>query len=372
LKRLAFVVTHGVTANVLLRGQLAYLRDRGFSITVIASPGPDLDAVAEREHVSTVGIRMSRTARLREGPRVLRDIARTLRHVNPDIVNASTAKAGLLGMLASLGLRVPKRVYLVRGLRFEGYSGPTQRVLAQAERTACACATDVVCVSHSVASTLIQRRLVPQRKVSIIPSNGVDPLRFRARGETRAEGARVRHELGIPADAFVAGFVGRLVPDKGVDDMLDAIERIPHAWLLVVGGNIAGDNLPATTAARLLRHRRLVHTGRVAEPAPYYAAMDALLFASYREGLPNVPLEAAACELPVVGYQVTGVIDAVQDGVTGILVPKKDTRSLGDALRRYADNVTIRTAHGSNGRARVLDRFSQSGTWAAWDAFYRG
>jgi glycosyltransferase involved in cell wall biosynthesis len=170
---------------------------------------------------------------------------------------------------------------------------------------------------------------------------------------------------------FVAGFVGRLVADKGVDDMLDALERLPNAWFLVVGGNVAGDQLPKHTAERLRNRARVVQVGRVSEPAPYYAAMDLLLFASRREGLPNVPLEAAACELPIVGYRVTGVVDAVDDGTTGTLVPPKDTAALGAALRRYADDPALRATHGAAGRLRVVERFTQTATWAAWEALYR-
>ncbi|HEY1959994.1 MAG TPA: glycosyltransferase family 4 protein [Polyangiaceae bacterium] len=370
MKKLVYLVTHGVTANVLLRGQLTYLRERNFDVTVIASPGSDLDAVAKREGVRTIGVPMSRSVRLHEGPRALIAITRALRSLRPDIVNASTAKAGLLGMLAASALRIPRRVYLIRGLRFEGYSGAKRRVLAEAERIASLCATDVVAVSKSVGNTLVREGLAPQRKLGVIPSNGIDPSRFRARAETRDEAARIRRALRIPADAFVAGFVGRLVADKGVDDMLDALERVPDAWFLVVGGNLAGDALPSTTTERLRAHPRVVLTGTVPEPAPYYAAMDALLFASYREGLPNVPLEAAASELAVVGYRVTGVVDAVEDGVTGTLVDKNDRAALGSALANYATNRTLRAAHGRSGRDRVLARFTQAATWAAWAELY--
>jgi glycosyltransferase involved in cell wall biosynthesis len=98
--------------------------------------------------------------------------------------------------------------------------------------------------------------------------------------------------------------------------------------------------------------------------------MDVLLFASYREGLPNVPLEAAACELPTVGYRVTGVVDAVADGVTGTLAPPKDADSLGAALARYVSDASLRRAHGEAARRRVVERFTQRATWEAWVALY--
>jgi len=369
-KRLVFLVTHPVTAKLLMRGQLAFLRERGFDVTVIASPGPELDVVREREGVRTIGVSMSREVRLHEGPLALARIRKELASLEPDIVNASTSKAGLLGMIAAFSLRIPRRVYLIRGLRFEGYEGVKRTILAQAERVASALSTDVVCVSDSVAATLAREGLVGRKNVRVIPSNGIDMTRFQARARTRETAARIREEHRIPRDAFVVGFVGRLVADKGVDDMLVALEHVPNAWFLVVGGDLAGDTLPADTAARLRAHPRVVMTGHVAEPAPYYAAMDVLLFASFREGLPNVPLEAAACEVPVVGYRVTGVVDAVEDGATGMLAPKRDADALGRALARYAADSNAREAHGRAGRARVEDRFSQARTWNAWAELY--
>ena len=369
-KRLVFLVTHPVTAKLLMRGQLAFLRERGFDVTVIASPGPELDVVREREGVRTIGVPMSREVKLHEGPLALARIRKELAALEPDVVNASTSKAGLLGMIAAFSLRIPRRVYLIRGLRFEGYEGVKRTILAQAERVASSLATDVVCVSDSVAATLAREGLVGKKNVRVIPSNGIDMSRFKARADTREARDHVRGELGIPRDAFVVGFVGRLVADKGVDDMLRALEHVPEAWFLVVGGDLAGDTLPPATAERLRAHPRVVMTGHVAEPAPYYSAMDALLFASYREGLPNVPLEAAACEVPVVGYRVTGVVDAVEDGATGMLVPKKDADALGRALARYAADANTREAHGRAGRARVEAKFSQARTWDAWAALY--
>ena len=367
--RLAFLVTHGVTANRLLKGQLAYLRKNGFDVTVIASPGADLDAVREREGVDVVGVEMSRRVRLHEGPLVLARIARELRRLNPDIVNASTPKAGLLGMLAARALGIRRRIFLLRGLRFEGFTGAARTLLMGTDRIAAACAHDIVCVSDSVRRAVLTSRISPPSKTTTIPSNGIDASRFRSRSMTRESARKTRADLGIPPDAVVAGFVGRLVPEKGVEDMLSALEAATNVWLLLVGGDLAGDALPQSITDRLA-HPRVVRVGPVDDPAPYYEAMDLLLFPSYREGLPNVPLEAAASELPVIGYRVTGVVDAVVDGETGLLVPVRDTHALANALVRYATDQGLRTAHGLAGRTRVLDRFTNEATWARWLSLY--
>ena len=188
------------------------------------------------------------------------------------------------------------------------------------------------------------------------------------------EARALRGRLGIAQDAKVVGFVGRLVADKGVADMIVALERAAAAnaaaTFLVVGGDLAGDALPPELDARLRALPRVVFAGKVDEPAPYYSIMDVLLFPSHREGLPNVPLEAAASEVPTVGYRVTGVRDAVADGETGHLVTLRDANALGDALVRYLADEGHRAAHGRAARARVVAKFEQRRTWEAWLSLY--
>jgi glycosyltransferase involved in cell wall biosynthesis len=373
--KLAFVVTHGVTANLLLRGQLRYLRERGYEITVIASPGPDLDHVREREGVQTIGIEMSRDVRLQEGPAALLSLTRALRALRPDVVNASTAKAGLLGMLAARALGIPRRVYLLRGLRGEATTGLAGLALGAAEHVAARCATHVVCVSNSLRAAYVAGGFARAEKTTVIPSNGVDPARFLERARTREQAAAMRAELGIPPGAPVAGFVGRLVADKGIGDLLVAMDsawrQVPDLRLLLVGGDLGGDRLPPSLSDRL-DQPRILRVGKVADPAPYYAAMDFLVFPSLREGLPNVPLEAGACELPAIGYRSTGVVDAIGDGITGVIVERGDSAALGEAIVAFAKDPQLGRARGRAARVRVLERFTNERVWAAWARFYDG
>jgi len=373
--KLVYVVTHGVTANLLLRGQLRFLRARGYDITVVASPGADLDAVREREGVRTIGVEMSRDVRLQEGPAALVDLVRAFRALRPDIVNASTAKAGLLGMLAARAVGVRRRVYLVRGLRREGTTGLTWQALTAAEHLAARCSTHVVCVSESLRAAYVQGGFARLEKTAVIPSNGVDPSRFLERARTRERAALLRAELGIPPGAVVAGFVGRLVADKGIADLLVGMDaawrQAPDLRLLLVGGDLAGDTLPSALSARL-DQSRIVRVGTVSDPAPYYAAMDFLVFPSMREGLPNVPLEAGSCELPAIGYRSTGVVDAIADGVTGVIVDRGHSAALGEAIVTFARDAELRHSMGKAARVRVLERFTHERVWDAWARYLDG
>ena len=375
--RLVYVVTHPVTANLLLRGQLAFMRERGFDVTVIASPGPDLDRVAAREKVAVVGVPMARPIRPAADARSLVLLTRAIRQLEPDIVNASTPKAGLLGMIAARALQVRARIYLLRGLRLETATGNLRRVLSATERVAARCADDVVCVSRSLRDAAVAGGHIPPAKAVVIgdgASNGVDPKRWERTDERRAIGAERLRSAGIEDDDEVIGFVGRFDPDKGIVDLLEAFAAIrrrrPKARLVLVGGGLAGDLDPAIVS-RVSTAEGVVALGKSDDLAPLYARMSVLAFPSYREGFPNVPLEAGAAELPTVGYRSTGVMDAIEDGVTGTLVAQRDCHGLADALESYLQDDEMRRARGRAARDRVVARFSHEAVWQGWEAHYR-
>jgi glycosyltransferase involved in cell wall biosynthesis len=370
--KLVFVVTVPVTANVLLRGQLAYLRDHGFDVTVIASPGPELDEIAAREGVRVIDVPMARQISPAADARSLVQLGRALRALQPDIVNASTAKAGLLGMTASAALRVRARVYQLRGLRLETEAGAKRAVLGATERIAAACAHRVYCNSESLRAAYVGAGFAPAAKCAVLgagSSNGVDLDRFAATPVRRAESLALRAELGIAATAPVIGFIGRPVADKGIAELVAAFDRVranvPETRLVVVGAGFAGDRAEA-----VLHRADIVLVPRVAEPAPYYALMDVLAFPSHREGFPNAPLEAAAAGVPTVGVRATGIVDAVVDGRTGKLVPVGDARSLGDALLAYVRDPELRRADGERARVRAATDFARERVWERWRQAY--
>lgn len=370
--RLVYITTHGSSAFALMRGQLSLMRERGFDVTVIASPSEELDRAAAREGVRAIGVEMEREINPLGDLRAVRELVALLKELHPDIVNAGTPKAGLLGMLAAKIARVPARIYTLRGLRLETTRGLKSTLLNATERIAAMCSQKVICVSHSLRDAFVQRGLAPMRKCVVLgsgSSNGVNVRRFQLTDEQRQQAAAIREQLKLPIDAPVIGFVGRLTRDKGIVELFSAFESLraemPDLHLLLVGGFETGDPVPQSTAQALREHPAVRITGFVPSTELYYDLMQVLAFPSYREGFPNVPLEAAASGLPVVGFAATGTVDAVQDGVTGKLVPLGDAAGLTDALRAYLRDDLLRFRHGDAGRQRVARDFRNETIWNA-------
>lgn len=372
MSRLVYIVTVPVTAKRLLQGQLEYLCGQGFEAIVISSPGSDLQAVADSERVVTIAVPMQREIDVWQDLVSLWRLYRVLRELKPDIVNASTAKAGFLGTLAAWFARVPVRVYFPRGLRMETLSGVKRFVLYVTGRIAAACACRVVCNSESLRQVYVDLGLAPAAKTMVLAAgsdNGLNSERFLATEGTPQQSQAMREQLGIPESAPVIGFVGRLTRDKGIMELLDAFEKalelFPDARLLVVGPFEEGDPVPASYVQRLRAHPQIILTGYVMDTAPYYQLMDLFVFPSHREGFGNVLIEAAAAGVPAVGFRVTGVVDAVVDGETGTLVALRDVEALADAIRMYLNDPELRRKHGQAGCERVLRDFCQETIWEA-------
>ncbi len=372
-------IVHITTVPISLgffTGQIGYMKARGFEIQAISSPGADLKKFAEREQVAIDAVEMPRRITpLRDLIAIFR-LWRTLRRIRPAIVHAHTPKGGLLGSIAAWLARVPVRIYHMRGLPLIAAWGHKRLLLRWSEKVACLLAHRVFCVSHSVREVAVAEALCPSEKIKVLlrgSGNGVDAThRFNPANVGQNARKDTRSSHGIPADAQVVGFVGRIVRDKGMAELAGAWrtlrEEFPILHLLVVGPFEPQDPVPPEVEALLRGDTRIHLTGMVDDTQPLYAAMDIVALPTYREGFPNIPLEAAAMALPVVATRIPGCVDAVEDGVTGTLVPPRDATALADAIRTYLNHPELRRQHGQAGRQRVLRDFRPE---AIWEALYQ-
>ena len=376
---LVFLVTSSVTVEAFLRKQPSFLSQHGFKIAVICAPDGDLHGVVETEQTIVRHVPMEREISPPRDMLALWRVYRTLRQLHPTIVNASTPKAGLLGMLAAWLARIPVRVYQQRGLRLETTDGIKRQILMGAEWLAARCATVIVCNSHSLLENFAVLGLASRSKLRVLgagSSNGVAVARFRATPERLVQASQIRQALGIPSRSLVLGFVGRLTRDKGIVELIALFERLqdqfPDLHLLLIGDYEEGDPVPQDTRHRITESPRIHAPGHISDPAPYYHVMDLLVFLSYREGFPNAPLEAAAAGVPTIGFRVTGVVDAVEDGETGRLVAPGDVDHLLEVTLKLLRDTDLRQQMGRQAFDRATRDFSQEQVWENWRQFYEG
>jgi glycosyltransferase involved in cell wall biosynthesis len=366
----------GITSaqtSVVLKGRVRALRESGFRVTIVSSPGKELDRLVAEEAASAIEIPMARDIR------PLRDVMSLVRlwlclmRVRPDVVEFGTPKIGLLGLLAAVAAGIPRRVYLLRGLKLETARGLKRTVLHTAEQLTMACAQTVLCNSRSLRERSLALRLAPSEKLQMLgegSSVGVDTARFSPGPQ------HMRASLGFADEDRVIGFVGRLTRDKGVPELVEAFESILcaelHARLLLIGWwDAAEDAIGASLRARILQHPRITCTGFVVEPAPYYRAMDVLVLPSHREGFPNAVLEASATGLPVVTTLSTGARDAVKPEVTGLLVPPGYPKAIEEAVLRLLKDGALRSRMGAEGRMWVEENYSQERVLALNVRYYQ-
>lgn len=361
MKTLVHITTVPLSLS-FVANQIPFMQDRGFDVHAISSPGRYLNDLERELDVTTWTIGMSRNITPGRDLRAQAQLIDRIRRIRPDIVHAHTPKAGLLGMVAATACQVPVRLYHMRGLLISTAQGRRRALLAAAETTSCHLAHRVICQSESLRNLAIAEQLVEPWASTVLASggNGVDSAHFDpVRWESA--GVETRGLLCIPEDALVVGFVGRLVGDKGVNELAQAWqkvrERFENAHMVVVGPFEDRDPIDPRTR-RLLEHDERVHLiGFTRDTARYYATMDVLALPTYREGFPNVPMEAASMAIPVVATRVVGCIDAVEDGITGTLIPARDPWALELALSAYLESPARRERHGQAARQRVLAEF---------------
>jgi len=367
--KLLVCATDPVTPWAIMRGQLGYLASAGFDVVLVSAPGELLDATGAREGVRVRAVPMEREIHPRADARSLRGLVRAYRAERPDISMVSTPKAGLIAGLAAWITRVPRRIYMLRGLRLETVSGPKRWLLWLVEWISLHLAHDVVVVSPSLLARSRELHLLGRRRGTVLgrgASNGVDLERFEPTPQRQAAARAMRADLGIPEDAFVFGFVGRLTVDKGIVELVDAFRELTHAvpkaWLLIVSDN-SFSGLPKRTRETLAAGSQIRFTGWLDDSASAYHAFECLVLPTHREGFPNVPLEAAAAAKPVITTTATGAVDSILPGQSGLSVEPRDVTGLRTAMQTLAKDPAGARAMGTFGKRLVAKHFANPIIW---------
>lgn len=365
--RLACITTVPITQHCFLDGQTQFLKSRGIEIHSIASPGEHLDLVAERDGVPVYPVQISRSVTPLSDLVSIVNLVRTLRTIQPDIVNVSTPKAALLGAIAARIARVPHTVFLVRGLVTEYAKGPSRWLYRNAERLSATLSDTVVCVSPSLLDFARRESIVSDHKGQVVASgmsNGINASKFRRAVDVGRQ------------DSPVVGYVGRLAADKGIEDLARAWPEIksahPNARLMLVGPWESEDSVSPQVREAIENDPSVTCSGFVDDVTPYYEQMAVFVYPTHgSEGFPNAPMEAAASGLPVVATETVGCVDAVVEGRTGKLIPPRSPDRLAEAVISYLDAPDVRVEHGEAGRQRVEDEFRQELIWQGMVDIYQ-
>ncbi len=327
-RKLLRITTVPESLQTLLPGQLAFMREQGFTVWA-ASAGP----VPQQEIDGCPHFVLP----LVRHPSLLRDLWALWKtcwliwRLRPDIVHTHTPKAGFIGMWAACMVRVPIRLHTVAGLPLMEKKGYERWILSCTERLTYAFATGVWPNCFGL-ETHIRHYLYKGSKLRVIgngSSNGIDTTHFRSTPQLIQRANTLRQQLSIPSDAFVWVFVGRIVRDKGIEELITGFREIAadhqNARLILVGYEEALDPISLQTKRLLTSSETILSVGYQADVRPYILMADALVLPSYREGLPNVLLQAACLERPVVATDIVGCRDIVMANKTGLLVPPKDS-----------------------------------------------
>jgi glycosyltransferase involved in cell wall biosynthesis len=291
----------------------------------------------------------------------LYQLIRLFRKERPLMVHSMTPKAGLLSMMAARVTGVKVRVHTFTGLLFPTATGLKRRVLWLTDRITCACSTNIIPEGEGVMNDLQSHHVTtkPLKVLGYGNVRGIDLNYYDRTAEVVDEAHGIRRRLNIPDGAFVFLFVGRMVKDKGICELLSAFERITeqnkNVYMLLVGydgdGDMARSELEANGCVRLIDWQDDVR--------PYYAAADALVFPSYREGFPNVVIEAGAMQLPSIVTDINGSREIIVEGVNGTIVPTHDSEALYMAMRRMLIDDDWRRTLTGNAREMIASRYEQ-------------
>ncbi|MBQ5679540.1 MAG: glycosyltransferase family 4 protein [Rikenellaceae bacterium] len=349
----------------MLRGQLEFL-NREFEVVAVADDSGVLQEVAEREGVRTIAVPMRREISIAADCRSLVALYKLFRRERPHIVHSNTPKASLLSMVAAWAARVPHRIYLVTGLRFETTHGILRFILKTMERITCLCATKVIPEGDGVKDTLRRENITrkPLQKIHHGNINGIDLEHYARTPEVVQRATEIRDG----SEDFTFIFIGRMVRDKGINELVAAFDRlnreIPATKLLLVGKfEDELDPVLPETKQMIESNPKIEFAGYQNDVRPFLVASDVAVLPSYREGFPNVVIQAGAMGLAQIVTDINGCNEVVVDGRNGLIIPKQNEEALYEAMRRLATDRELTARMAASAREMVATRFRQEEVW---------
>jgi glycosyltransferase involved in cell wall biosynthesis len=370
--RILRLTTIPMSLNLLLKGQFLFIKKKGFEVIVGSASGDEIPTIIEREEVRHYVFPFSRRISPILDLIAIFQLIRCIREHKFEIVHTHTPKAGLLGMIAAWICRVPIRLHTVAGLPLIESKGFKRWILVQTEKLTYHCATRVYPNSFKMMEYIQQHIYCSQTKFNVIAngsSNGIDTAYFNIHASLKAEGDRIKTNLKIPSNHKVAVFVGRITGDKGINELIAAFKYFEDLSLILVGPFEPDlDPLDDQTVVEIKQQPNIHSVGYQSDVRPYLLAADFLVFPSYREGFPNVPMQAGAMGLPCIVTDINGCNEIIEDRVNGLIIPAKNIEELKRAIKRMLADAELFKKMKGNARQKIVDRYDQK---VVWEALYK-
>ena len=372
LNKLIRITTVPMSLDKLLEGQFAFMQSH-YEVIAVSSGGKTLDAVGAKESVRVVPIEMSRKITPFKDIRAVWELYKFLKISKPSIVHTHTPKAGIIGMLASYLANVGVRLHTVAGLPLLESKGGKRRLLNLVEKLTYLLATKVYPNSYGLKNIILENRFTKKSKLKVIAngsSNGINLNFFKHSNISKEVIVGLKSHLGILENDFVYVFVGRLVGDKGVNELVKAFTQIANfnkSFKLLLVGHLESelDPLDENTLTTIDVENQILVVGFQKDVRPYLCISNVLAFPSYREGFPNVVMQAGAMDLPSIVTNINGCNEIIEDMHNGLIIESKDIESLKKAMLNIFEDKKLYKTCSQNARKVISSKYEQKLYWNA-------
>ena len=371
-QKLIRITTIPLSLDKLLDRQLHFM-SAYYDVIAVSSDKEYLEKVGKKEQVTTFHLEMTRKITPIKDFFAVLKLYFFFKRIKPIIVHTHTPKAGIVGMLASKMAGVPHRFHTVAGLPLLETKGFKRKILDFVEKLTYSCATKVYPNSYGLLAIITKNNYCSVTKLKVIAngsSNGIDTEYFNLNIFSASQNLDLKKQLGIATSDFVFVFVGRLVADKGINEMVAAFklvnEKYPNAKLLLVGDYETNlDPLLPLTLEQIKTSNAIITVGFQSDVRPYLSIADALIFPSYREGFPNVVMQAGAMGLPAIVSNINGCNEIIVEGKNGTIIPVKNTSTIIKKMELLLTDEDYFKKLKSNAREMIVSRYEQKVVWEA-------
>ena len=369
-QKLIRITTVPISLGGLLQGQSKFM-SQFYEVVGISSDKENLEKVGAKEEIRVIPVNLTRKITPIQDLKALITLYKILRKEKPFIVHSHTPKAGTIGMMAARMAGVPHRLHTIAGLPLVEATGLKRVLLNAVEKLTYSCATKVYPNSVGLQEIVLDHKFTNTKKLKVIghgSSNGIDTSYFDPSLYSTATKLELRKKLKLTNDDFVFVFVGRLVGDKGINELIAAFKKIleehTNVQLLLVGNPEEElDPMLPETEEFIFKSDKVIATGWADDVRPYFAISDCLTFPSYREGFPNVVMQSGAMGLYSIVSDINGCNEIVKEGVNGTIIPTKNTEALFNAMKHVLDNKEKFATEKGVYREMIKKRYERSFIW---------